>query len=304
MTTQISHFIDGKRVAGQSTRTADVMNPSTGEVQAKVPMASRADVDAAVAGAAEAQKGWAAWNPQRRARVMMKFIELVNQNVDELAELLSLEHGKTVPDSKGDIQRGIEVIEFAIGIPHLIKGEYTEGAGTGIDVYSLRQPLGVVAGITPFNFPAMIPLWKAGPALACGNAFILKPSERDPSVPVRLAELFLEAGLPPGVFQVVHGDKEAVDAILEHPLIQAVGFVGSSDIAQYIYSGAAANGKRAQCFGGAKNHMIVMPDADMDNAVDALIGAGYGSAGERCMAISVAVPVGEQTADRLRARLV
>jgi len=304
MTTQISHFIDGKRVAGNSTRTADVMNPSTGEVQAKVPMASRADVDAAVAGAAKAQKEWAAWNPQRRARVMMKFIELVNQNVDELAETLSLEHGKTVADSKGDIQRGIEVIEFAIGIPHLIKGEYTEGAGTGIDVYSMRQPLGVVAGITPFNFPAMIPLWKAGPALACGNSFILKPSERDPSVPVRLAELFLEAGLPPGVFQVVHGDKEAVDAILEHPDIKAVGFVGSSDIAQYIYSGAAANGKRAQCFGGAKNHMIVMPDADMDNAVDALIGAGYGSAGERCMAISVAVPVGEQTADRLRARLI
>ena len=235
---------------------------------------------------------------------MMRFIDLVNQNVDELAETLSLEHGKTVEDSKGDIQRGIEVIEFAVGIPHLIKGEYTEGAGTGIDVYSLRQPLGVVAGITPFNFPAMIPLWKAGPALACGNAFILKPSERDPSVPVRLAELFLEAGLPKGVFQVVHGDKEAVDAILEHPEIKAVGFVGSSDIAQYIYSNAAAHGKRAQCFGGAKNHMIVMPDADLDQAVDALIGAGYGSAGERCMAISVAVPVGEQTAERLRARLV
>ena len=267
-------------------------------------MASAADVDAAVAGAVEAQKEWAAWNPQRRARVMMRFVDLVNQNIDELAELLSLEHGKTLADSRGDIQRGIEVIEFAIGIPHLLKGEYTEGAGTGIDVYSLRQPLGVVAGITPFNFPAMIPLWKAGPALACGNAFILKPSERDPSVPVRLAELFLEAGLPPGVFQVVHGDKEAVDAILDHPDIQAVGFVGSSDIAQYIYSTAAANGKRAQCFGGAKNHMIVMPDADLDQAVDALIGAGYGSAGERCMAISVAVPVGEQTADRLRARLV
>jgi len=304
MTTQIPHFIDGQRTAGQSKRTADVLNPSTGQVQAQVPMASAADVDAAVAGAAEAQIQWAAWNPQRRARVMMKFIELVNKNIEELAKLLSLEHGKTIADSKGDIQRGIEVIEFAIGIPHLIKGEYTEGAGTGIDVYSLRQPLGVVAGITPFNFPAMIPLWKAGPALACGNAFILKPSERDPSVPVRLAELFGEAGLPPGVFQVVHGDKEAVDAILEHPVIQAVGFVGSSDIAQYIYSGAAANGKRAQCFGGAKNHMIVMPDADLDNAVDALIGAGYGSAGERCMAISVAVPVGEQTADRLRARLI
>ncbi|MCW2554379.1 MAG: methylmalonic acid semialdehyde dehydrogenase [Mycobacterium sp.] len=304
MTTQISHFIDGQRVAGQSGRTADVLNPSTGEVQAQVPMASTAEVDAAVAVAVEAQREWAAWNPQRRARVMMKFVELVNKNANELAELLSLEHGKTVADSLGDIQRGVEVIEFAIGIPHLLKGEYTEGAGGGIDVYSLRQPLGVVAGITPFNFPAMIPLWKAGPALACGNAFVLKPSERDPSVPVRLAELFLEAGLPKGVFQVVHGDKEAVDAILNNPDIQAVGFVGSSDIAQYIYSTAAANGKRAQCFGGAKNHMIVMPDADLDQAVDALIGAGYGSAGERCMAISVAVPVGEETANRLRARLV
>ncbi|MCW2731579.1 MAG: methylmalonic acid semialdehyde dehydrogenase [Mycobacterium sp.] len=304
MTTQISHFIDGQRVAGQSGRTADVLNPSTGEVQAQVPMASTAEVDAAVAVAVEAQREWAAWNPQRRARVMMKFVELVNKNANELAELLSLEHGKTVADSLGDIQRGVEVIEFAIGIPHLLKGEYTEGAGGGIDVYSLRQPLGVVAGITPFNFPAMIPLWKAGPALACGNAFVLKPSERDPSVPVRLAELFLEAGLPKGVFQVVHGDKEAVDAILNNPDIQAVGFVGSSDIAQYIYSTAAANGKRAQCFGGAKNHMIVMPDADLDQAVDALIGAGYGSAGERCMAISVAVPVGEETANRLRTRLV
>ncbi|ULE33834.1 CoA-acylating methylmalonate-semialdehyde dehydrogenase [Mycobacterium sp. IDR2000157661] len=303
MTNQIPHFINGKRSTGQSPRTADVFNPSTGEVQAQVSLASAADVDTAVAGAAEAQIQWAAWNPQRRARVLMKFIELVNQNADELADLLSLEHGKTHADSLGDIQRGIEVIEFAVGIPHLLKGEYTEGAGSGIDVYSLRQPLGVVAGITPFNFPAMIPLWKAGPALACGNAFILKPSERDPSVPVRLAELFLEAGLPPGVFQVVQGDKEAVDAILEHPAIQAVGFVGSSDIAQYIYSTAAANGKRAQCFGGAKNHMIVMPDADLDQAVDALIGAGYGSAGERCMAISVAVPVGKETADRLRARL-
>lgn len=303
MTTQIQHFINGRRTSAGSTRTADVMNPSTGEVQAQVLLASAADVDAAVTGAAEAQKEWAAYNPQRRARVLMKFIDLVNQNADELARLLSIEHGKTVADSLGDIQRGIEVIEFAVGIPHLLKGEFTEGAGTGIDVYSIRQPLGVVAGITPFNFPAMIPPWKAGPALACGNAFILKPSERDPSVPVRLAELFIEAGLPPGVFQVVQGDKEAVDAILTHPTVQAVGFVGSSDIAQYIYSTAAAHGKRSQCFGGAKNHMIIMPDADLDQAVDALIGAGYGSAGERCMAISVAVPVGEETANRLRARL-
>ncbi|OBJ96594.1 methylmalonate-semialdehyde dehydrogenase (acylating) [Mycolicibacterium fortuitum] len=304
MTTQIPHFINGQRTTAGSARTADVLNPSTGEVQAQVVLASAADVDAAVSGAAEAQKEWAAYNPQRRARVLMKFIELVHQNADELAEMLSLEHGKTVADSHGDIQRGLEVIEFAVGIPHLLKGEFTEGAGTGIDVYSIRQPLGVVAGITPFNFPAMIPLWKAGPALACGNAFVLKPSERDPSVPLRLAELFIEAGLPAGVFQVVQGDKEAVDAILEHPEIKAVGFVGSSDIAQYIYSGAAAHGKRAQCFGGAKNHMIVMPDADLDQAVDALIGAGYGSAGERCMAISVAVPVGEETANRLRNRLV
>ncbi|MEI6254783.1 MAG: CoA-acylating methylmalonate-semialdehyde dehydrogenase [Mycobacteriaceae bacterium] len=303
MTTPIPHFIDGRRSALSSTRTADVLNPSTGAVQAQVLLANAADVDTAVVSAVQAQKVWGAWNPQRRARVMMKFIDLVNANADEIAELLSREHGKTIPDSLGDIQRGIEVIEFAVGIPHLLKGEFTEGAGPGIDVYSIRQPLGVVAGITPFNFPAMIPLWKAGPALACGNAFILKPSERDPSVPLRLAELFLEAGLPPGVFQVVQGDKEAVDAIIEHPDIKAIGFVGSSDIAQYIYAGAAAHGKRSQCFGGAKNHMIVMPDADLDQAVDALIGAGYGSAGERCMAISVAVPVGKETADRLRNRL-
>ncbi|ORV41263.1 methylmalonate-semialdehyde dehydrogenase [Mycolicibacter engbaekii] len=304
MSTQIPHFIDGRRSAGTSQRTTDVFDPNTGAVQATLPLANAADVDAAVASAAAAQRGWAAYNPQRRARVMMRFIDLVNTHVDELAELLSREHGKTLEDARGDIQRGIEVIEFCVGIPHLLKGEHTEGAGPGIDVFSLRQPLGVVAGITPFNFPAMIPLWQAGPALACGNAFILKPSERDPSVPVRLAELFVEAGLPPGVLQVVHGDKEAVDALLHHRDIAAIGFVGSSDIAQYIYSTATANGKRAQCFGGAKNHMIVMPDADLDQAVDALIGAGYGSAGERCMAISVAVPVGEQTAERLRSRLV
>jgi len=304
MTTTIPHFIDGRLSPLSSTRTADVFNPSTGEVQAQVLLASAADVDTAVASAVRAQQEWAAYNPQRRARVLMKFIDLVNTHADEIAELLSREHGKTIADSLGDIQRGVEVIEFAAGIPHLMKGEFTESAGPGIDVYSIRQPLGVVAGITPFNFPAMIPLWKAGPALACGNAFVLKPSERDPSVPLRLAELFIQAGLPPGVFQVVQGDKEAVDAIIAHPDIKAIGFVGSSDIAQYIYAGAAAHGKRSQCFGGAKNHMIVMPDADLDQAVDALVGAGYGSAGERCMAISVAVPVGEETANRLRARMV
>ncbi|GAB2666963.1 CoA-acylating methylmalonate-semialdehyde dehydrogenase [Gordonia jinhuaensis] len=300
----ISHHIGGEAVPGTSGRFADVMNPSTGAVGARVPLADAGEVDTAVQIAARAQREWAAWNPQRRARVLMRFVDLVNRDADDLAELLAIEHGKTVADAHGDIQRGVEVIEFAIGIPHLLKGEYTEGAGAGIDVYSLRQPLGVVAGITPFNFPAMIPLWKAGPAIASGNAFILKPSERDPSVPVRLAELFEEAGLPAGLFQVVHGDKEAVDAILDHPQIEAVGFVGSSDIAQYIYARSAANGKRAQCFGGAKNHMIIMPDADLDQAADALVGAGYGSAGERCMAISVAVPVGADTAERLRARLV
>ena len=300
----IGHFIGGKTVKGASGRTGDVFDPNTGDVQAKVALASKAEVEDALANAAAAQPAWAATNPQRRARVMFKFLELVNREYDALAKLLSSEHGKTVPDARGDIQRGLEVVEFACGIPHLLKGEYTEGAGPGIDLYSVRQPLGVVAGITPFNFPAMIPLWKCAPAIACGNAFVLKPSERDPSVPMRIAELFLEAGLPPGILNVVNGDKEAVDTLLTDRRIQAVGFVGSSDIAQYIYATAAAHGKRAQCFGGAKNHMIVMPDADIDQAVDALIGAGYGSAGERCMAISVAVPVGKKTADLLMEKLI
>jgi malonate-semialdehyde dehydrogenase (acetylating)/methylmalonate-semialdehyde dehydrogenase len=234
----------------------------------------------------------------------MKFLELVARDNEKLADCLAREHGKTIADAKGDIQRGVEVVEFCLGAPHHMKGEYTEGAGPGIDIYSMRQPLGVVAGITPFNFPAMIPLWKAGPAIAAGNAFILKPSERDPGVPMMLAELFLEAGLPAGIFNVVNGDKEAVDAILTDPDIKAIGFVGSTPIAEYIYTTGCARGKRVQCFGGAKNHMIVMPDADMDQAVDALIGAGYGSAGERCMAISVAVPVGQKTADELVKRLI
>ncbi|MBF6069618.1 CoA-acylating methylmalonate-semialdehyde dehydrogenase [Nocardia farcinica] len=303
MVRELTHFIGGQHVAGTSGKFGDVYDPNIGQVQARVPLASKSEVEAAIANAEAAQQEWAAVNPQKRARVMMKFLALVQDEMDSLAALLSSEHGKTIADAKGDIQRGLEVIEFAVGIPHLLKGEYTEGAGTGIDVYSMRQPLGVVAGITPFNFPAMIPLWKAGPALACGNAFVLKPSERDPSVPLRLAELFLEAGLPAGVFNVINGDKEAVDTLLHDPRIKAVGFVGSTPIAQYIYETATANGKRAQCFGGAKNHAIVMPDADLDDVADQLIGAGYGSAGERCMAISVAVPVGEETADRLVAKL-
>ncbi len=301
---EIGHFIGGKEVKGGSGRSGDVFNPNTGEVQAKVALASKAEVEAAIANAQAAQGEWAATNPQRRARVMFKFLELIQKEHDDLARLLSSEHGKVFSDAKGDVQRGIEVVEFACGTPHLMKGEYTEGAGPGIDLYSMRQPLGVVAGITPFNFPAMIPLWKCAPAIAVGNAFILKPSERDPGVPMRIAELFIKAGLPPGILNVVNGDKVAVDTLLTDARVKAIGFVGSSDIAQYIYSTATAHGKRVQCFGGAKNHMIVMPDADIDQAVDALIGAGYGSAGERCMAVSVAVPVGKKTADILVEKLV
>ncbi len=304
MTAELSNFIGGRRVAGTSGRFGDVYWPMTGEVAARCPLASKAEVRAAVENAKAAQPAWAATNPQVRARVMMRFLALAQRDMEDLALMLAREHGKTIPDAKGDIQRGLEVVEFACGIPHLMKGEYTEGAGPGIDVYSLRQPLGVVAGITPFNFPAMIPLWKLAPAIACGNAFILKPSERDPSVPLRIAELMMEAGLPAGILNVVNGDKEAVDAILDDPDVQAVGFVGSTAIAEYVYTRGTAAGKRVQCFGGAKNHMIILPDADMGQAVDALIGAGYGSAGERCMAISVAVPVGRKTADELVERLI
>ncbi|WP_417245493.1 CoA-acylating methylmalonate-semialdehyde dehydrogenase [Celeribacter sp.] len=301
---ELKHFINGTYVAGTSGRFSEVRNPATGEVIAKVPLATPAELDAAVEKAAAAQKEWAKVNPQRRARIFMKFGALLNENMDRIAECMSREHGKTIPDARGDVQRGLEVVEVCMGVPSLIKGEYTADAGTGIDLYSMRQPLGVVAGITPFNFPAMIPLWKMSPAIASGNAMILKPSERTPMTSLMLAEIFKEAGLPDGVLQVVHGDKEAVDAILDNETIQAVGFVGSTPIAQYIYGRAATNGKRAQCFGGAKNHMIIMPDADMDKAADALIGAGFGAAGERCMAISVAVPVGKETADALIERLV
>ena len=301
---ELTHWINGAHVKGTSGRFADVFNPATGEVQARVPLASKAELDAATADAAKAQVAWGATNPQRRARVMMAFVQLLNRDMDKLAEALSREHGKTIPDAKGDIQRGLEVMEFCIGAPQMLKGEFTDSAGPGIDMYSMRQPVGVAAGITPFNFPAMIPLWKMGPALACGNSFILKPSERDPSVPLMLAELMKEAGLPDGVLQVINGDKESVDAILDNPQIGAIGFVGSTPIAEYIYGRGCSNGKRVQCFGGAKNHMIIMPDADLDQAADALVGAGYGAAGERCMAISVAVPVGAETADRLIEKLI
>ena len=300
---ELHHFLNGAPVKGTSGRFGDIFNPATGEVQARVPLASRTEMRAAVENALEAFPKWAAVNPQRRARVMFNFKQLVEANMDQLAEMLSSEHGKVIADSKGDVQRGLEVIEFACGIPHLQKGEYTEGAGPGIDIYSIRQPLGVVAGITPFNFPAMIPMWMFGVAIACGNCFINKPSEKDPSVPLRLAELFLEAGGPAGVLQVVNGDKEAVDAILEDPDIQAVSFVGSSAIAEYVFTRGTQHGKRVQAMGGAKNHAIIMPDADLDQVANELIGAGYGSAGERCMAIPVAVPVTDKIADALIARL-
>ncbi len=305
----IDHLIAGGSFGGGSDaagggRMADVFDPNSGEVQAQVRLGGQAVLDRAVAAAQAAQPGWAATNPQRRARVMFEFKRLVEANIDELAQLLSSEHGKVVADARGDVQRGLDVIEFACGVPHLLKGEYTQGAGPGIDVYSMRLPVGIGAGITPFNFPAMIPMWMFGVAIACGNAFILKPSERDPSVPVRLGELMLEAGAPAGILQVLHGDKEMVDAILDHPAIAAVSFVGSSDIAHHVYRRGVAAGKRVQAMGGAKNHGVVMPDADLDQVVAELSGAAFGSAGERCMALPVVVPVGEETAERLREKLL
>ena len=300
---QVDHFL-AKGGAPAATRFSDIADPNNGGVQGRVGLGDKAVLDLAVAAALEAQPGWAATNPQRRARVMFEFKRLVEANMDELAALLSAEHGKVIADSKGDIQRGLEVIEFTCGIPHVLKGEYTQGAGPGIDVFSMRQPIGIGAGITPFNFPGMIPMWMFGVAIACGNAFILKPSERDPSVPVRLAELMLEAGAPAGILQVVQGDKEMVDAILDHPAIGAVSFVGSSDIAHYVYNRGVAAGKRVQAMGGAKNHGVVMPDADLDQVVNDLAGAAFGSAGERCMALPVVVPVGADTAEKLKAKLI
>jgi len=304
MAQDLHHFVGGKRVSGTSGRFGDVFNPTLGELGARVPLATKAEVEAAIADSAKAFPGWANTSPQARARVMFKFKALVEAHMDEIALLIANEHGKTVPDAKGSILRGLEVVEFACGIPHLLKGEYSDTVATGIDLYSMRQPLGVVAGITPFNFPAMVPMWMFAVAIAAGNAFILKPSEKDPSCPLRLAELMLDAGAPPGILNCINGDKVAVDTLLTDPRVQAISFVGSTPIAQYVYATAAAHGKRCQAMGGAKNHMIVMPDADMDQAVDALIGAGYGSAGERCMAVSVAVPVGKKTADELVERLI
>jgi malonate-semialdehyde dehydrogenase (acetylating)/methylmalonate-semialdehyde dehydrogenase len=299
----IPHWIAGKAVPGNSGRTANVYNPATGQVQALVPLANSAELNAAVAAAEAAFPAWAAQPPLRRARVLFRFRELFEQHLDDFAALITSEHGKVLSDAKGEATRGLEVVEFATGIPQLLKGDFSEQVGPGIDSWSMRQPLGVVAGITPFNFPAMVPMWMFPIALACGNCFVLKPSERDPSCSVLIAELLQEAGLPDGVFSVVHGDKEAVDAILAHPTIKAVSFVGSTPIAEYVYTKGTSHGKRVQALGGAKNHMIVMPDADLDQAADALVGAAYGSAGERCMAISVAVAVTNKTADDLIARL-
>jgi malonate-semialdehyde dehydrogenase (acetylating)/methylmalonate-semialdehyde dehydrogenase len=299
MTTMLSHWINGAAVPGANGRAGDIYNPATGEVIGQVPFASEAEVDKAVQAAAAAAPGWAATPPLRRARVIFKFKELIEQRTEQLAAVVTREHGKVLSDAMGSVSRGLEVAEFACGIPHLLKGDFTEAVGTGVDSFSTRQPLGVVAGITPFNFPAMVPMWMFPVAIACGNTFILKPSEKDPSAAMMLAEWLKEAGLPDGVFNVVHGDKVAVDAILTHPDISAVSFVGSTPIAEYVYQTGCAHGKRVQALGGAKNHAIVMPDADLTMASDALIGAAYGSAGERCMAVSVAVAVGHKVGDAL-----
>jgi len=299
----VPHFIGGRAVQGTSGRSGPVYNPALGKVVRRVAFASAAEVGQAVDAAHAAFPDWAALPPLRRARILNRFRELLERDTARLAAIITSEHGKVLSDAKGEVQRGLEVVEFATGIPQLLKGEYTQEVGTGVDSYSTRQPLGVVAGITPFNFPAMVPLWMFPVALACGNTFVLKPSEKDPSLGVEMARLLQEAGLPDGVFNVVHGDKVAVDALLDHRKIDAISFVGSTPIAEYIYTRGTATGKRVQALGGAKNHMVIMPDADLDQTVDALMGAAYGSAGERCMAISVAVAVGDKVADALVDRL-
>jgi malonate-semialdehyde dehydrogenase (acetylating) / methylmalonate-semialdehyde dehydrogenase len=299
----VPHWIGGKAVEGQSKTFGDVFNPATGEVKRRVPLDGTAELEQAIAAAKAALPEWSNLPPLRRARVLFRFRDLLEKNMDRLAAILTSEHGKVLDDARGEVMRGLEVVEFATGIPHLLKGEFTEQVGTGIDSWSFRQPLGIVAGITPFNFPAMVPLWMMPIAIATGNCFILKPSERDPSASLVLGELLKEAGLPDGVFNVVHGDKQVVDAILDHPQIQAVSFVGSTPVAEYVYRRGTHAGKRVQALGGAKNHMIVMPDADMDQAADALTGAAFGAAGERCMAVSVAIAVGDGTAEALLGRV-
>jgi len=301
--TPLYHFVDGEAFTGSGTRSGDVLNPATGKVSKQVAFASADDVRAAIASAQAAFPAWAATAPAKRAQVMFKFRELLHQHMDELAVIVSSEHGKTVDDAKGSITRGLEVVEFACGIPQMLKGEYSEAVATGVESYSMRQPLGVCAGITPFNFPAMVPMWMFPVAIACGNTFVLKPSEKDPTCSYCLAELLVEAGLPKGVLNVVNGDKEAVDTLLTDERVQGVSFVGSTAIGQYIYETGCANGKRVQALCGAKNHMVVMPDADLDQAADAVIGAAYGSAGERCMAVSVVVTVDDETTDALIEKL-
>jgi malonate-semialdehyde dehydrogenase (acetylating)/methylmalonate-semialdehyde dehydrogenase len=300
---EIGHYVGGKRVAGTSGKTGDVFNPATGEVSGRLAFASAAEVDAAVAAAAKAFPEWADKPPSRRAAIMFAFRELLLRDADKLAAMITAEHGKTFSDAQGELARGLEVVEFVCGIPHLLKGEMTEQVSTGVDSHARRQPLGVCAGISPFNFPAMVPMWMFPVAIACGNTFVMKPSEKDPSLAIAIAELLTEAGLPPGVFNVVNGDKVAVDALLQHPTVGAISFVGSTPIAEYVYRTGTANGKRVQALGGAKNHLVVMPDADLDSAVDALMGSAFGSAGERCMAISIAVAVGDEVADKLVEKL-
>jgi malonate-semialdehyde dehydrogenase (acetylating)/methylmalonate-semialdehyde dehydrogenase len=297
------HYIGGRKVSGDSGRQGDVYDPSTGQVTKRVPFADKAEVEQAIAAAAGAFPDWAATPPAKRAQVMFAFRDLIRQHIDELAQLVSSEHGKTLEDAKGSVTRGLEVVEFACGIPQMLKGEYSEGVAGGVDCYGIRQPLGVCAGITPFNFPAMVPMWMFPVAIACGNTFVLKPSEKDPSCPLRLAELLTEAGLPEGAFNVVMGDKVAVDTLLTDPRVEGVSFVGSTAVGEYVYKTGCAHGKRVQALCGAKNHMVIMPDADMDQVTDAAIGAGYGSAGERCMAISVLVTVGDETGDEVVRRL-
>lgn len=304
MTDRLMHYVNGQRTALDSVRSVPVFNPSTGQQSAEVLLASKADVEQTIASAQQAFESWSQVTPLKRARIMFKFKSLLEAHADEVARLIAQEHGKVLSDAMGELTRGLEVVEFACGMPHLQKGEHSLNVGSGVDSFSLMQPLGVCAGITPFNFPAMVPLWMCPIAIAAGNTFILKPSEKDPSSTLRIAELLSEAGLPDGVLNVINGDKEAVDTLLTDPRVQAVSFVGSTPIAEYVYSTASAHGKRVQALGGAKNHMVIMPDADLDQAVDALMGAAYGSAGERCMAISVAVPVGEATAVKLREKLL